>query len=350
MPPSERLHLLNQWLSSHFNENATPELVAGDASFRRYYRMFPERSANLALGKSWILMDAPPTHEDCRPFLAVRDLLSQAGQRVPTLIAQNLPEGFLALEDFGDTTFSMALDGATITQQELYYRGLLHEVVEMQRYTATTGLPLYDVTLLYREMSLFPEWYLRRYLQAPFAEDLLHQQCALISARVCRLPTAFTHRDYHSRNVMVLPATTTKAWATGLLDFQDALRGPLAYDVVSLLRDAYVDRDERLELDWLIRYWEAGRKAGLPLPAEFAEFYQDYEWVGLQRHLKVLGIFARLYLRDGKDRYLADLPRVFRHALKVCQRYRDLFPLAKLLESIEEKALGTISTTQGYTF
>lgn len=283
-------------------------------------------------------MDAPPAHEDCRPWLKVQGLFHAAGVHVPEVLAQDLENGFLLLSDLGDTTYLAVLDS---TNAPALYCDAIDALIKIQQASQPGVLPDYDHALLRREIDLFPEWFLARHHQLTLndtervALDTVFERILAVNLAE---PKVFVHRDYHSRNLML--ATPNP----GVIDFQDAVYGPVSYDLVSLLRDAYVTWDEDLELDWLIRYWEKARRAGLPVAGDFATFHRDYEWMGVQRQLKVLGIFARLFHRDGKAAYLADMPRVARYLRRACERYDELSLLRKLLDRVEDKI-----TVLGYT-
>jgi aminoglycoside/choline kinase family phosphotransferase len=298
------------------------EPASADASFRRYFRLTTPAPA-----RTLIVMDAPPAHEDCGPFVAVAALLEAAGIRAPRVIAQS-EQGYLLLTDLGRDTLLDVLAGAGPDREERLYRDAIATLVRMQA-IAARGLAPYDRALLSRELALFPDWYLDRHLGQPLAE----RDRASLEAVFVRIvdgslaqPRVFVHRDYHSRNLMASPE------GLGVLDFQDAVLGPVTYDLVSLLRDAYVDAEESVVIDRAIRYWEAAREAGIALPDDFGTFYRDFEWMGVQRHLKVMGIFARLAHRDGKHRYLADIPRVRRYLIAACSRYAELSPLLRWLD------------------
>ncbi len=309
--------------------------ASSDASFRRYFRV-PTRD-----GGSYVLMDAPPDKEDCRPFVHVASVMAAAGLNVPVVVREDLAAGFLLLTDLGDTTYLQVLDEQAAP---VLYRDASAALVRLQAASRPGVFPAYDRELLLRELNLFPDWYLARHKQVTLDDKgraVVHRAFESILARVLAQPRVYVHRDYHSRNLMHLP----DARNPGVLDFQDAVFGPITYDLVSLLKDAYIAWEEPQVLDWTIRHWEAARKEGLPVDPDFARFYTDFEWMGLQRHLKVLGIFARLCYRDGKDRYLQDLPRVLEYTLKVLRRYTDLAELAALLEAIEDRRPRT-----GYTF
>lgn len=330
---TERWQRLQQW-----TERVVPgdlesiEPASADASFRRYFR------ARTAQG-SFIVMDAPPSHEDCRPFLNVARLFRAAGANTPEILAENLDAGFLLLSDFGDTTYLAALNQATADQ---LYRDANASLVKIQLASRSGELPEYDEALLLREMQLFPDWYLARHLNIELSEGqrgILETTFRQILANNLAQPKVYVHRDWHSRNLMVT------ADNPGVLDFQDAVYGPISYDLASIYKDAYIKWDEAQVLDWTIRYWESARKAGLPVRADFGDFYRDFEWMGIQRHIKVLGIFARLYHRDGKAGYLKDMPRVMDHLRRACERYNTFGPFLHLLDALEGKAQEV-----GYTF
>ncbi|WP_043343747.1 aminoglycoside phosphotransferase family protein [Cupriavidus basilensis] len=340
-PLDPRLDQLKVWVSglgpawSVNPDSCTP--ASADASFRRYFRAstcHPDHP-------SVIVMDAPPAQEDCRPFIHVAELFGAAGVTVPKVLAQDLEQGFLLLSDLGNTTYLSRLDAASA-------RGLYGDaaaaLVKIQLATRPGTLPAYDRALLQREVDLFPQWYVARHLGVtltPDQESGLAEVMQTLLANNLAQPQVYVHRDYHSRNLMVLEGEANP----GILDFQDAVIGPITYDAVSLWRDAYIEWDEQEQLDWLIRYWERARKAGLPVAPDFGDFYRDFEWMGLQRHLKVLGIFARLYHRDGKDGYLANLPLVLKYARQVAGRYIELRRLVRLFD-----ALDGVERPVGYTF
>jgi aminoglycoside/choline kinase family phosphotransferase len=322
----DRTGQLRNWVRDRLG--AEPDRIApasADASFRRYFRI--EHA-----GASLIVMDAPPAQESCASFVQVAGLFARAGVNVPRILAQDLAQGFLLLTDFGSTTY---LDALAAGDTERLYREALDALVRLQCASAPGMLPEYDAAALRREMALFPEWYVGRHL----GRTLEPEQRARLEAVFERViahnlaePRVYVHRDYHSRNLMVTEPNP------GILDFQDAVTGPLTYDLVSLLKDAYVEWPEERVLDWAVRYWQAARRAGLPVRADFGEFYRDFEWMGVQRHLKVLGIFARLWHRDGKPRYLSDLPLVLRYLERAARRYAELDPLARLLDELHGRA------------
>ena len=319
-----RLVELERWLGAEFP--AVPYTLAPaseDASFRRYFRV------SLADGRSFVVMDAPPEKEDCRPFVHVAGLFAAAGAHVPAIHAQELAAGFLLLEDLGNATFLDEFDRKG--DPNPLYAAATETLLRIQLASREAVLPEYDRALLERELRLFPDWYIARQLRRTLMsaeQQVLDAAFESLLANNLAQPRVFVHRDYHSRNLMICTPLP------GVLDFQDAVFGPITYDLVSLFRDAYVRWEEAQVLHWVARYWEKARKAGLPVRTDFAEFYRDFEWMGAQRQLKVVGIFARLCHRDGKERYLADIPRVLDYLLATCRRYRELTPLAQLLERL----------------
>ena len=319
-----RLVELERWLGAQFpSQRFTLAPASEDASFRRYWRL------SFADGRSLVAMDAPPDKEDSRPYVRIARLLEAAGAHVPRIHAQDLASGFLLLEDLGKDTYLDCLERGD--DPKPLYAAATDTLVRIQQASRPGTLPEYDRALLERELHLFPDWYLSRELRRePSAAEraLLGAAFDALLANNLAQPKVYVHRDYHSRNLM------NSDPAPGVLDFQDAVYGPITYDLVSLLRDAYVRRDEEAVIDGAVRYWEKARKAGLPVRADFGEFYRDFEWMGAQRQLKVIGIFARLCHRDGKRRYLADIPLVMEYLLATCRRYRELAPLARLLESL----------------
>ncbi|HZI83770.1 MAG TPA: phosphotransferase [Casimicrobiaceae bacterium] len=339
-----RLAALSHWLASVLPAPVVAiERASEDASFRRYFRVTPGRSVVVPdrgeKAATLIAMDAPPPHEDCRPFVTVAGLLAAAGVHAPAVLASDFERGFLLLEDLGTGTYLQALDAANAS--ELYGEACA-ALVRWQRASREGLLPPYDRALLKRELDLFPDWYVARHLGvalSPTQQASLEETFTKILGNNLAQPAVFVHRDYHSRNLMRSEPNP------GVLDFQDAVFGPITYDLVSLLRDAYIEWEEERQIDWAARYWQSAREARLPVGRDFADFWRDFEWMGVQRQLKVLGIFARLCHRDGKDGYLKDMPRVMRYLRGACARYRDLAPLSRLLDALEDRR-----PVAGYTF
>ena len=329
----KRQQQIKTWLHSKFPDSAfNISPASADASFRRYFRAtFTDHTL--------IVMDAPPKNEDCRPFIHIAQLFGTAGVHVPQVLAQDLEQGFLLLTDLGDTTYLQALNPDNARE---LYGAATDALITIQLTSREFELPPYDQAVLMREMYLFPEWYVAKHLQVTLDEKLnaaLETVFQRIVQNNLAQPRVFVHRDYHSRNLMVSTPNP------GILDFQDAVYGPITYDLASLFKDAYIHWEEAEVLDWLIRYWEKARKSGLPIHNDFSDFFRDYEWMGVQRHLKVLGIFARLYHRDNKDGYLKDLPLVMDYLRRACERYVDLKPLLHILDILEKK-----QPVVGYTF
>jgi len=331
-----RLASLQQWLGSlsrHGVDSSTIRPASSDASFRRYFRIDSPTG-------SYIVMDAPPEKENVQPFIHVAEVFRQCAVCVPEIVEKNIDEGFLLLSDLGNTTYLQKLNEGNAHDM---YLDAIDALVRIQATSRPGVLPEYDRTLLFNELALFPEWYVKKHLEGQLSEKQaasLQKIFDLILANNLAQPQVYVHRDYHSRNLMALETGNP-----GILDFQDAVFGPITYDLVSLLRDAYIVWEEERVLDWVIRYWERARKAGLPVNPDIDMFYRDFEFMGLQRHLKVLGIFARLYHRDGKDAYLNDLPVVMEYTQRVASRYPELAPLAQLLDQLLQK-----ETQVGYTF
>ena len=323
-----RLDILRNWLKglepSWLLDLSTLAPASADASFRRYFRIESKNPDFSTL----IVMDAPPQHEPLDAFIKVDLLLENAGLNVPQILEKNVTEGFLLLNDLGNKTYLAELNDGTA---DSLYQDATHALVKIQLASKPDVLPSYDEALLQRELDLFPEWYLKKHLHAKLTDlqnSQIKQAFELIIQNNLAQAKVYVHRDYHSRNLMV-----TEENNPGVIDFQDAVYGPITYDAASLWRDAYIAWPEERVIDWVIKFWEEGRKSDLPMPNDFGQFYRDFEWMGLQRHLKVLGIFARLFHRDGKDGYLKDIPLVLEYAIATANRYIELKPLARILES-----------------
>jgi len=342
--PDPRLDQVHAWLGTlPASLELAPETLrpaSSDASFRRYFRLN-------AGARTLIVMDAPPPHEDVGPFLHVGGLLAQAGLNVPQVLAQDPAQGLLLLSDLGrDTYYQRIQAGLPDAQLQSLYRDALAALVRMQQ-ARTDGLPAYDQARLAAELELFPEWYVARHHGVQLDDQTaaaLQQVFSLLSAANGAQLPVLVHRDFHSPNLMVCddPAFGPNP---GILDFQDALAGPVTYDLASLVTDARTTWEEPQQLDWAARYWEMARAAGLPVDSDFAAFHQAYEWMSLQRNLRILGVFARLHHRDNKPAYLAHMPRVNGYVRQVAQRYGVFKPLLRLLDKLDNREVRA-----GYTF
>jgi aminoglycoside/choline kinase family phosphotransferase len=334
--PDARRRALVEWLRAlRPDYGLQPESLrpaSADASFRRYFRVDAD-------GRTLVAMDAPPDREDSRPFVRVARLLRDAGLNAPEVLEADLARGFLLLTDLGTTTYLAALDDDNASA---LFDAATDALVRWQAASRPGVLPPYDEALLRRELALFPDWYVARHLghalgkrQSAALQDAFDRVVAASLAQ----PAVYVHRDYMPRNLMVSSPNP------GILDFQDAVHGPVTYDLVSLFRDAFVSWEEERVLDWAVRYWQKARRAALPVADDFGGFWRDFEWMGLQRHLKVLGIFARINYRDGKPHYLADTPRFVGYVRAVTRRYDELAPLARLFDELEG-----VAVRAGYAF
>ncbi len=346
-PSTERESACLAWLGSvapaHGLDFGGLHLASADASFRRYLRL-PSRTHG-----TLVVMDAPPEHEDCRPFIAVAQHMRDAGLNVPEVLHANLADGFLLLTDLGTQTVLQHLPPEGSTEREAqahaFMKRAIGPLLQWQCASSPDVLPPYDEAVLRRELALFPDWYLAKAKGLTLDDSqqrVLQQSFDAIVAQNLSVPRVLVHRDYMLRNLMVPPPHADPDAPLGVLDFQDALYGPITYDIASLTRDAFATWDEETVVDVVARYWQAARRARLLGPEspsgwgdDFGEFYRAVEWMGLQRHLKVAGIFARLTLRDGKPKYLADAPRFVGYILHTCRRYRELALLGRLIEQIE---------------
>jgi aminoglycoside/choline kinase family phosphotransferase len=334
-----RQQKLENWLTNVLQQaDITLTTASADASFRRYFRVhLPKLHSE---HQTLIAMDAPPLQEDCAPFVKVANLFLAAGLNVPQIIAQDLEQGFLLLSDLGDDTYLSQLQPDNASK---LYGDATDALIKLQLASKPNELPPYDEALLTREMQLFADWYVAKHLQLELSREqqtVLSNTFAVLNQNILSQAQVYVHRDYHSRNLM-----RTQGNNPGVLDFQDAVHGAITYDLVSLLKDAYIGWEEEQIIDWAVRYWQPAKKAGLPVPEDFSEFYRDFEWMGAQRHIKVLGIFARLAYRDGKDGYLKDMPLVMMHLRKVCERYVELRPMFRLLNQLEN-----LKPQEGFTF
>ncbi len=322
----DRDALLKDWLLRELpGRTFTLAPASADASFRRYFRVTLD-------DETLIAMDAPPPQEDCRPFVHVAGLMAAAGLHVPAILGQDLEQGFLLLSDLGSTTYLAAINEFNA---DALFSDAIDALIRWQLASRENVLPPYDEALLRRELDLFPDWYVKRHLGVDLdasQRESMEWIFRLVIASNLAQPRTFVHRDYMPRNLMVSQPNP------GVLDFQDAVHGPITYDVASLFKDAFLSWEEERVLDWTIRYWERARRANLPVNPDFGEFYRDFEWMGLQRHLKVLGIFARICHRDGKPHYVKDTPRFLNYVRAVAGRYASLTPLLRLFDQLPEPA------------
>jgi aminoglycoside/choline kinase family phosphotransferase len=343
---TERQHHFHAWLSqvaaSQGLNAASLRLASADASFRRYFRIDSNQGGQAAMR---IIMDAPPDKENCQPFVTVAALMQVAGLHAPQVLAWDEAQGFMLLTDLGAQTMMQVINRESPYANLPLYLQAVDALIAWQLSSKPAVLPPYDEPLLRRELELFPDWYLVRYkglvVDAPMRQTL-DKAFGEIICQNLSWPSVFVHRDFMPRNLM---APLHEGAPLGVLDFQDAVYGPITYDIASLMRDAFLSWEEDFCLEVTIRYWEKARKVGLPVGADFGEFYRGVEWMGLQRHLKVAGIFARLTLRDGKPQYLADTPRFIHYIRSTCERYRELKPLLRLVEKAEG-----IEAVGGYAF
>ena len=364
LPPSKnttqvssdsRLKLLKAWLQGHAARYAleldTLAPASSDASFRRYFRLAGKAAEDASAG-TLIAVDAPPP-EKCREFVQIAQLLDAAGVHVPRVLEVDFDAGFMLVTDLGTESYLSALTDAQHANDSRRARTLIRDaldaLIRWQLSSRENVLPPFDEAFLRREMELLPEWFIGRHLGREVDDKtrgLLDRTFALLIASARAQPQVFMLRDFMPRNLMIAaPDPLRPAANPGVLDFQDAVYGPLTYDVASLLRDAFLGWDEEFELDCFVYYWERAQKAGLPVDPDFGEFYRQLEWMGLQRHIKVLGLFCRINYRDGKAHYMKDLPRFIGYARKVAERYAPLRPFARLLDDLEGRA-----NEVGYTF
>ena len=317
----QREELLNKWLGEVLEDNDfVIQPASSDASFRRYFRVTQH-------GDSYIVMDAPPDHEDVRPFIKVDQHFSQAGMNVPTIFAQNIEHGFLLLGDLGSTDYLSALNEESANA---LYQDAIAALLTLQKNCVNAeAFPPYNSELLQREMMLFVEWFLQKHLALDLTDEqqqIIRHGFAVLEESALQQPQVVVHRDYHSRNLMVCEQQNP-----GVLDFQDAVVGPVSYDLVSLLKDCYISWPEERVYGWLRHYFEMAYQRGL-LQCDERQFIEWFDLMGMQRHLKAIGIFARLNYRDGKPGYLKDIPRTLNYVMQVAQKYPQLADMAKLLK------------------
>lgn len=336
MPDQDvRLQQLSSWLDQHLPAlfaaegwgevpAATLTSASSDASFRRYFRWE-------GAGRSLILMDAPPPQEDCRPFVKVAGLLAEAGVHVPRILVADLEQGFLLLSDLGRQTYLEVIDEGNADR---LFEDALQALLAFQRLPLNGPLPSYDEALLRRELQLFPDWYLQRHLGIELSGEQLaawQRVCALLIDSALAQPRVLVHRDYMPRNLMLSEPNP------GVLDFQDAVYGPVTYDVTCLFKDAFLSWPEVRVSSWLEQYWQQALETGVPVQPVLDDFLRASDLMGVQRHLKVIGIFARICHRDGKPKYLGDVPRFFSYIDAVLARRPELAELAELLGSLRRE-------------
>jgi aminoglycoside/choline kinase family phosphotransferase len=332
-----RAQAFADWLAAvslpHQLQADSVRAASADASFRRYFRVDAQNA-------SLIIMDAPPDKENSQPFVAVASLMQAAGLLVPKVLAWDQEQGFMLLDDLGQHTMMQVLDTEHPDRNTGLFGRAIEALLTWQQASRPQVLPPYDDALLCRELQLFPDWYITQYRGKTLDDTQTQrlQTCfSLLVTRNLAAPMVYVHRDFMPRNLM-MPWDAQEP-RLGVLDFQDAVYGPITYDIASLMRDAFVSWDEDICLDVTVRYWEGARSLGLldhdGWHSDFGAFYRAVEWMGLQRHLKVAGIFARLTLRDGKPKYLADTPRFIGYIRATCSRYRELTPLLRLIDDIE---------------
>lgn len=322
-PRDTRLIAARAWVTQQLGEGVGDwRPASSDASFRRYFRVESGE-------RTYVVMDAPPEREDCRPYVRVARMLREAGVHVPEVLAQDLAQGFLLLTDLGERTYLQALDE---DNADALFSDALDALIKWQLASRPDVLPAYDRALLDGELRLFPEWYVGRHLRltlTPKQHQVLETAFTRLVDAALAQPKVYVHRDYMPRNLMVCAPNP------GVLDFQDAVYGPIAYDVLSLFKDAFISWDEQRVVAWMRLYRDKAARAGLPVPRDFAEFRRACDWIGLQRHLKVAGIFARICHRDGKPHYLADIPRFLGYIRQSARRYPEFTPLLGLLDELD---------------
>jgi len=314
-----RLQQIKQWVESDLKlSNYQITTASADASFRRYFRLH----TNAMDVSSFIIMDAPPEKEDCQPFIKIAQLIESAGVHAPHIYAFNQSQGFMRLSDLGSTAY---LDKLNESSADALYSDAIKSIVKMQ--TISADLAAYDEALLHIEMSLFKDWYLNRHLGMNLDETqskVLSNVFAILIESALQQPSVFVHRDYHSRNLMI-----TNENNPGVIDFQDAVNGPASYDLISLIKDCYISWPRSKQLEWIELYIKLS-----PFEIDKNNFIKQVDLMGMQRHLKAIGIFARLNYRDAKPNYMHDIPRTLAYVLDVCERYAELSKFSELLSSL----------------
>ena len=320
----DREQEIKAWVNNYLGENFQWKSASADASFRRYFRVSKGN-------QTYILMDAPPKKESIVLFLEVANRMMEAEVKAPKIYAFDIKLGIILMDDFGPMTY---LDVINKDNAAKLYSDAASSLIKIQKMIATKKIQHYDEKKLYKEMSLFVDWYLIKLKNISLTKtdlSILDKFFKFIAKKVSLQPQVFVHRDFHSRNLMFLSDTEQNP---GILDFQDALVGPITYDLVSLLKDAYIEWDEEFIIDQSVRYWQKARKENLPIQNDFSQFYEDFELMGVQRHLKILGIFSRLSIRDKKNQYLDDIPLVEKYLWNTISRYKEFFPLRNLLNKL----------------
>lgn len=321
---AKRLAALKHWLETEvgFSEYSI-EPASGDASFRRYFRVYHDQQV-------WIVMDAPPRQEDCHRFVGLARMLDKAGIHVPQVIRMDLDQGFLLLSDLGTRLYLNELNENTV--ERLYGDALGTLIILQTNRLDDFPVPDYDRALLERELELFPHWYLKQKRGIRLSESenkLWRQSVSLLVESALEQPRVWVHRDYHSRNLLL-----TQQQNPGVLDFQDAVIGPVTYDLVSLVRDCYIKWPEDQVEQWALGYHDLALQSGVLRNRDEEQFLRWMDWQGLQRHFKAIGIFARLYLRDGKEDYLKDVPRTLSYIFQITRKYRELTVLNDWLSDL----------------
>lgn len=321
----QRVSILRDWVSSIFPETPfTLVSLAGDASFRRYFRLTINE-------KSFVVMDAPPAKENCAPFIAIAKAFEQSTVRFPHIFSMDLEKGFLLLSDFGDKQLLPLLNDHSA---DAYYRLAMDDLLQMQRcdIVPNYSLPHFDDALFWREFEILDTWYIRKNLNKNLSESddkKLKNIYQLLIDSISSHPPVFVHRDYHSRNIMLCDDSRL-----GILDFQDAVRGSITYDLVSLLKDCYIAWPNNQIEKWARYFYEKLKEDNQIHPVDFSTFMRWFDWTGLQRHLKCLGIFSRLHYRDNKSGYLKEIPRVLNYVVNVCEKYSELNELLSILSPV----------------
>lgn len=329
-----RQQQLEQWLFEQTGAHLSGVAAGSDAGFRRYFRYQHQ-------GQSLVAMDAPPAAEDCRPFVKVAELMRDAGVKVPVILASDLSRGFLLLSDLGLQTYLDVMNSADFSPEQAgpLFDKAIKALIKWQCSSRPDVLPPYDEALLRRELELFPDWYLQRHVGLEIDAELralLDRVFDSVIEQVLSQQPVYVHRDFMPRNLM---APLDDQSGVGVLDFQDAVYGPVSYDIASLFKDAFISWPEPQVEQWLQQYWQQARQAGVPVPGQFSDFQRDVDVMGAQRHLKVIGIFARICHRDGKPRYLDDVPRFFGYLADVAARCPELAALAELLAELQRRGV-----------